>query len=78
MACQRVQRVRAGLLAPARQGSEVVGNAEARNGTRTYRCQAWDRRSHPDAGHERISLQAVERIFGMHRNTVPGWVKRSR
>ena len=69
-------------------------NGKARNGTQTYLCKACGRRFHPDAVpvahseemrqqilsavHERMSLRGVERVFGVHRNTVIRWIKKSR
>lgn len=30
-----------------------------------------------DALHERMSLRGVQRVFGVHRNTVIHWIKKS-
>jgi len=64
-----------------------VKNGKAKNGTQTYICKVCGRRFHPaarpiahseatrkqilDAVHERMSLRGVQRVFGVHRNTVP-------
>ena len=71
----------------------MVKNGKAKNGTQTYVCRTYGRRFHPnakpvahsektrtqifDALHERMSLRGVQRVFGVHRNTVIGWIKKS-
>ena len=70
----------------------MVKNGKAKNGTQTYLCKDCGRRFHPearstthseatrtqifDALHERMSLRGVQRVFGVHRNTVTSWIKK--
>lgn len=77
---------------PACQSERTVKNGKAKNGTQTYLCKDCGRRFHPnaqpvahseetqkqifDALHERMSLRGIERVFGVHRNTVNRWVKK--
>ena len=71
---------------PACESVETVKNGKAKNGTQTYVCKQCGRRFHPDAKpvahseatrvqilaatEERMSLRGVQRVFGVHRNTV--------
>ena len=77
---------------PACQSEQSVKNGKAKNGTQTYLCKDCGRRFHPDAlpvAHseatrqqildaveERMSLRGVQRVFGVHRNTVTRWIKK--
>lgn len=71
---------------PACQGVQTVKNGKAKNGTQTYLCRVCGRRFHPEvkpvahseatraqilgAVHEPMSLRCVQRVLGVHRNTV--------
>ncbi len=71
---------------------QTVKNGKAKNGTQTYLCQVCGRRFHPaakpvahseatrtqilDAVHERMGLRGVQRVFGVHRNTVIQWIQK--
>ena len=77
---------------PACQSRQAVKNGKAKNGTQTYLCKVCGRRLHPDAKpvahseatqkqilaavQERMSLRGVQRVFGVHRNTVIRWIKK--
>lgn len=77
---------------PACESVETVKNGKAKNGTQTYVCKQCGRRFHPDAKpvahseatrvqilaatEERMSLRGVQRVFGVHRNTVTQWIKK--
>src|SRR5260370_41274856 len=72
----------------------LVRNGRAPNGKQKYLCRACQRpsREHPPphaypqesreeilrAYEERSSLRGLERIFGVSRHTVIGWIKKSR
>lgn len=80
------------LECPTCQSVQTVKNGKAKNGTQTYLCKVCGRRFHPeaqpvahgeatrkqilDAVHERMSLRGVQRVFGVHRNTVTRWIKK--
>ena len=77
---------------PSCQGRQVVKNGKAKNGPQTYVCRTCGRRFHPDANlvahseaartqifdalHERVGLRGVQRVFGVHRNTVISWSRK--
>ena len=77
---------------PACESVETIKNGKAKNGTQTYVGKQCGRRFHPDAKpvahseatrvqilaatEERMSLRGVQRVFGVHRNTVTQWIKK--
>lgn len=73
--------------------TRVVRDGRAPNGKQRLRCRSCGRRSREDAGsaahseefkaqvlrayHERTSLRGLQRIFGVSRQTVTTWLKKS-
>ena len=80
------------LECPSCQVHQVVKNGKAKNGSQTYVCHTCGRRFHPDAKlvahseatgtqifdtlHQRMSLRGIQRMFGVHRHTVIGWISK--
>ncbi len=73
--------------------NQVVKNGHAPNGKQLYRCRACQRQgrerptphAYPEdrrqeilrASQERSSLRGLQRTFGVSRNTVVGWIKKT-
>ena len=73
--------------------AKVVRDGKAPNGKQRLRCRECGRRSRENAGsaahseavkeqilrayHERTSLRGLQRVFGVSRQTVTGWLKKS-
>jgi transposase-like protein len=73
---------------------QLVRNGHAANGKQRYRCRACGRQSRANpsphgyseerkseilkATQERSSLRGAERTFGVSRNTITAWIKKSR
>ena len=80
------------LVCPDCQSIHIVKNGKSKAGVQTFLCKTCGRRFHPEAKpvahsettrqqvmaalNERMSLRGVERVFGIHRNTVIKWVKK--
>jgi transposase-like protein len=73
---------------------QVIRDGKAANGKQRYRCRQCRRRSRENPGsaahseevkaqilrayHERTSLRGLQRVFGVSRQTVTTWLKKSR
>ena len=71
----------------------LVSNGHARNGKLRYQCRACNKYGRQNPGsaaydektkavilaayHERTSIRGLRRIFGVSRNTVAAWLKKS-
>ncbi len=71
----------------------LVSNGHARNGKLRFQCKACKKYGRQDPGsasydaatkavilaayHERTSIRGLRRIFGVSRNTVAAWLKKS-
>ena len=75
------------------QTGQLYKNGRTENGKQRYRCRACGRNSRPEPGsnaygesrkdeilrayQERTSLRGLTRIFGVSRQTVTSWLKKS-
>ncbi len=75
------------------QTGQLYKNGQTENGRQRYRCRACGRNSRPQPGsgaysperrdeilrayEERTSLRGLTRIFGVSRQTVTAWLKKS-
>ena len=71
----------------------LVSNGHAKNGKRRFQCKGCKKYGRQDPGnasydagakavilaayHERTSIRGARRIFGVSRNTVAAWLKKS-